>query len=381
MKRWQSMTNGLRNLLEKLGWTQQRWEEDNFPRIFEEKWESLPHATRIAATLLGHGYDTWSNCDNAPCLERYQYVQNKFAEIKWHQMSKATKLNMKMLGWNQGLWDTGGKAESLQLQWEELAHEQKAAAMFLGHTRSTWQACAEWIDPLTTPPPVTQKPKDPNRAVRAQMTIHRPFTEISGNLQGNGVPNQDGVASPSFVIVFERSLARSIFCRNPWVEDDGTNYTNPDGSPKCIAQDLLEKSADRVKTIRVVKGSIIVDFMIEANRTADEPTSAECLLDLSRQLRNVRSPACRDKEFGRFAEVAEVEEIDVPEEEAIRQGEVLEFEKTRKRYHSGNACELHSDKKNGKQACVSGTQRAQRPALAFSILAMLATFAVGKHGY
>lgn len=383
MMNWQSMTNGLRELLEALGWTQTRWEEDNFPRIFEEPWETLPHTIKTAAILLGHGYDTWANCLNAPCLERYQYVKDKFTDVKWEQMSKATKLNLKMLGWSSDLWDTGGNAESLQLQWEELAHEQQAAATFLGHTRETWQGCANWKDPQTTPSPITMKPKDPNRAIRARMVIHRPFTEISGNLQGNGVPGNDGVASPSFVIVFERSLARSIFCRNPWVEDDGTNYTNPDGSPKCIAQDLLEKSQDRVKTIRVVKGSIIVDFMIDANKTADEPNSADCLLDLSRQLRNVRSPACRDKEFGRFAEVAEVFELEVPETEAQRQEEVLEFEKTRKQYNSGNACQLHSDAKHGRNACVSRTQRSQRPAaLVLSIVAMLlATFVVGKRGY
>jgi hypothetical protein len=384
MKDWQSFSTGVRDILESLGWTQERWEEDNFPRIFEEPWETLPYEIKTAAILLGHGYDTWANCINAPCLERYQYVKDKFMDVKWYQMSKATKLNLKMLGWSEDLWDTGGNAESLQMQWEELAIEQQAAAMFLGHTRETWQGCAEWQDPQSTVPPVTKKPKDPNRAIRARMVIHRPFTEISGNLQGNGVPRRgdDGVASPSFVIVFERSVARAIFCRNPWVEDDGTNYTNNDGSPKCIAQDLLEQSQHRVKTIRVVKGSIIADFIIEANNTPDEPTSAECLLDLSRQLRNVRSPACRDIEFGRFAEVADVFELEVPESEAQRQEEVLQFEKTRKQYNSGNACQLHSDVKNGKNACVSGTQRARRPALlVLGIVVMLAVFVVGKDEY
>jgi len=382
MKDWYSFSTGLREILESLGWTQERWEEDNFPRIFEEPWEALPFETKTSAILMGHGYDTWTKCKNAPCLERYQYVKDKFKGVKWYQMSKATKLSLKMLGWSPDLWDTGGNAESLQLQWEELQSEQQAAAMFLGHTRETWQGCAEWIDPQTTISPITKKPKDPNRAIRARMVIHRPFTEISGNLQGNGVPGQDGVASPSFVIVFERAIARAIFCRNPWVEDDGTNYTNNDGSPKCLAQDLLEKSQERVKTIRVVKGSIIVDFIIEAHKSPDEPTSESCLLDLSRQLRNVRAPACRDIEFGRFAEVADVFELEVPESEAQRQEEVLEFEKTRKQYNAGNACQLRSDSKNGKNACVSRTQRAQRPAtLALSIVVMLAIFEVSKHEY
>lgn len=376
------MTNGLRETLEILGWTQERWEEDNIPRIFGERWDTLSVEAKTAAILLGHGYDTWGNCLEAPCLERFQYVKDKFAGVKWDQMSKATKLNLKMLGWSSDLWDTGGNSESVQLQWEELAYEQQAAAMFLGHTRETWQGCADWKDPQVTVPPITVKPKDPLRPIRARMIIHRPFTEISGNLQGNGVPGQgDGVASPSFVVVFERAIARAIFCRNPWVEDDGSNYTNNDGSAKCIAQDLLNQQQERVKTIRIVKGSIIVDFMIDANQTADEPSSADALLDLSRQLRNVRSPACRDIEFGRFAEVADVHELEVPESEAQRKKEVLEFEETRKRYNSGNACQLHSDAKGGRNACVSRSQRPQRLSKVIGVLAILAAFAVSHHEY
>lgn len=350
-----------------LGWTEERWAEDETPPMFEMHWFDLDDNVRRAAVHIGYSRDTWSDCQEAPCLERFNYVKRKFEGVKWADMSPATQLAMKMLGYSAGLWDAGQNSETLQMQWQELAHEQQTAAMFLGHTRDTWQGCANWQDPITTIPPNTERPKDPMRAVRGRMLIDRSFTEISGHLQGSFA--EEHSASPSFVVVFERAVARAVFCRNPWVEDDGTAYTDNDGKPKCVRRDLMEQQMDRIKVIRVVKGSIIVDFMIYANRTADEPLATDSLLDLGRQLQNRRSPASRDIEFGRFAVVAELEEVDIPPDEAKKHQEVLAFEGTRGMYNNENACQLQSDKKHGINACPSSSLR-QRP-LALAALAAL----------
>merc|ERR1719409_833000 len=156
----------------------------------------------------------------------------------------------------------------------------------------------------------------------------------------------------SFVSVFQRAVARAVFCRNPWAADDGTRFEDSDGRPKCARRDLLEGSEFRVQVQRVAKGSIIVDFVVRPNRTADEPTAAEVLLELSRQLGNRRSPVCRDVEFGHFAVVAEVVEVDVPQDYHVKAQQAAVFEGTRSAYDEGNACELHRRKGTGR-GCAS----------------------------
>lgn len=42
------------------------------------------------------------------------------------------------LGWNKTLWDEDGKADTEDLDWEELSHEQRKAAEALGYHPKLW---------------------------------------------------------------------------------------------------------------------------------------------------------------------------------------------------------------------------------------------------
>lgn len=141
---------------------------------------------------------------------------------------------------------------------------------------------------------MTTAPLDPYRTVRVRMVIERPFSEISGNVYGSKVAQ----LPTSFIDVFERSVARSLFCGNPPLSHDSSTYIAPDGTPLCILQANFERQHKRVQVVTVAEqGGIVVDFFIAANTTTYDPTAFELYEALLRQIASAASPLTQDPAF------------------------------------------------------------------------------------
>jgi hypothetical protein len=260
-----------------------------------------------------------------------------------------------LLEHSPSLWAAHGaaKIETMQVRWEELSAEQRRQAAFLGHSLGTWQGCNQnWVAPDAGN--VTTAPVDPLRIVRGRMTIQRPFTEISGNVYGQQV----ATLPTSFIEMFERSVARALFCGNPPLSPNMLTYVDVDGDPLCIVRSNYEMQKRRIKVVTVVEGSIIVDFRIQSNYTTAQPTSAQLFAALEKLLESQTSPLCQDSEFGRFASVASVEEVPYANLKEDQLAEALEFEKLRGAYGDMSICQLESDSRDNPRPCVpSAAQR------------------------
>jgi len=173
--------------LEELGWSERSWYEYEPPAPMQLAWKELPYAQRIAAQLLGYREDVWMKCPMAPCLDRFRYIRDKFASVRWADLKEAEKRAWMLLGHSPELWKNGRNPASMQMRWEELSAEQRRQAEFLGHSQGTWQGCNDaWVAPPEYSNGTAVK-LDENRIVRGRMTIQRPFTEISGNVYGQQV--------------------------------------------------------------------------------------------------------------------------------------------------------------------------------------------------
>jgi hypothetical protein len=350
---------GIRSRLAHLGWSEKSWVEGERPASYRIAWYDLPFPQRVTARLLGFTMDTWEGCVESPCLERFSYVKRKYVNTQWPSMNLAQQRAWMMLGHTEPLWEVGGqfRAEDMQVRWDELSPEKQGEAIFLGHSSGTWQGCnEEWSPPGTSNVTNnTQPPPDPYRAVRVRMVIERPFSEISGNVYGSKVAQMP----TSFIKVFERSIARALFCGNPNLDYDKSTYVNNDGSPLCILQADFERQHKRVQVVTVEEhGGIVVDFFIAKNNTVADDTPEMLFEALVRQLQSPPSPLTQDSEFGRFAEVASAEEIPLSNLSPEERAKALEFERMRAMYNDGNACQLVSDGRNGAVRC--GTSAAHR---------------------
>merc|ERR1719215_536722 len=320
------MPRALRGLLEELGWQERSWLEYEEPAPLRLKWLDLSYRQRQAALLLGYSEDTWARCPMSPCLDRAAYVRQKFNNIRWGDMKLATQRAWLLLEHSPELWAKGKQPRTRTVRWEELSTEQQRQATFLGHNLGTWQGCNEqWKAPEVPDTNFTLALKSPTRVVRARMTIARPFTDISGNIYGQEVASMP----TSFVDIFERSVARALFCGNPPLSPTMQTYVGQDGKPLCIVESAYLRQRNRVKVVTVVEGSIIVEFYIQANQTAEDRTPVELLAMLDTMLSSLTSPLCQDMEFGRFASRAEVEEVPLSIMEYNERVEALAFEKLR----------------------------------------------------
>jgi len=353
--RWRTMARAIRDRLEELGWSERSWLEGEEPAPLKLTWLELPYSQRQSAQLLGYSEDTWMKCPTAPCLERFRYVTEKYEGVQWHDMKLSVQRAWMLLEHSPSLWAAHGaaKIETMQVRWEELSAEQRRQAAFLGHSLGTWQGCNQnWVAPDAGN--VTAAPLDPLRIVRGRMTIQRPFTEISGNVYGAQV----ATLPTSFIEMFERSVARALFCGNPPLSPNMQTYVDVDGDPLCIVRSNYEMQKRRIKVVTVVEGSIIVDFRIQSNYTTAQPTSAQLFAALNKLLESQTSPLCQDSEFGRFARVGTVEEVPYANLKEDQLAEALEFEKLRGAYGDMSICQLESDSRDNPKPCVpSAAQR------------------------
>lgn len=314
----------------------------------QRPWFNLTTSQLITAKLLGYVEDVWAGCPFAPCLERFDYVRNKYPRsLAWLSMKLSQRQAWQLLGHTEELWERGRNPSTMQLRWDELAPEQKDAATFLGHSPGTWQGCNEdWTAPVIPGTNVTL-PSTTIPMVRARMTIERSFTAISGNIYGSQV----ATLPTSFVQVFERSVARALFCGNPAFSPDPASYLDAQGEALCILQEDYNRQRNRIRVLTVNEGSIIVEFTIGENQTIEDPSAATLFETLSRQMTREHSPLKHDAEFSYYSQAASVVEIPLSPEEYAETQKALQFEQLRSKYDVDNACELYADMRNGPVNC------------------------------
>lgn len=346
---WATMPSGIRSNLETLGWSTVSWMDGVRPSPYMTAWSDLSLDQSIAARILGYVHSTWHGCPNAPCTDRFAYVQQRYQDVAWTSMKLAYQWAWELLGHDQVSWDLGGPSNTIMLtqSWEELTPEQQSQATFLGHSQGTWQGCSLADASANATFNVST---DPLRPVRVRMTIQRPFSDISGNVFGASLDQ----LPTSFIALFEASVARALFCENPPLGDGMSTYTGPDGEPLCLLQSNLDKqqgSEHRLRVVTVMEGSIIVDFIIEPNTTHADPTAVFLFEELGRQLDLPNSPIALDSQFGSFAQVASVIEVPFDYLTYDQRNAALALETIRGAYDSSNACILKSDVRNDINNC------------------------------
>eukprot|EP00927_Polykrikos_kofoidii_P058656 TRINITY_DN5330_c0_g1_i2.p1 TRINITY_DN5330_c0_g1~~TRINITY_DN5330_c0_g1_i2.p1 ORF type:complete len:792 (-),score=117.33 TRINITY_DN5330_c0_g1_i2:78-2453(-) len=356
--KWETMPTGIRGRLEELGWSERMWLEMEEPATMKLSWADLPYTQRQAALLLGYREDTWARCPQSPCLERFAYVQNKYNGVRWQNLKLAQQRAWMLLEFGPESW---GKSlpKTMQNRWEELTMAQRQQATFLGHSMGTWQGCNQnWqaIDGAANNE-TSAGTMDPNRIVRGRMTIALPFTNIAGNVYGQEV----ATLPTSFIEIFERSVARALFCGNPPWSSSPDTYIDVDGTPLCIVFKSYEMQRRRIRVLTVVEGSIIVDFYILANQTAEQATAPVLFEALAVLLDSPTSPLTMDMEFGRFAQQATVREVPFSNLEYDQLQRVLELEELRGQYGPRNGCQLNVDFRKQPTNCPSTTSAARRP--------------------
>jgi hypothetical protein len=353
---WEDIKPGYRERLKDLGWGPKSWFDGERPAVMQSSWigtGAITSVQRTSARIIGYTLDTWTSgtqCPSAGCIERYAYFQKKWAGRPWMSLKLSERRAWMLLDHSKAKWNAIPRSlpSAMQKKWVEITPEQRAAAMELGSSEGVWQGCnSEWGMTNATQN-VTQE-EDANTYVRARMTIDRPFSEVSGNVQGNAVASMP----VSFIRVFENAVARALFCGNPPLSLDPASYIGTDGGPLCIQGTNFEMQRKRVKVLSVVEGSIVVNFYLVANATPSQPTSRE-LFDLFQRQLNQKStsPICHDLHFGRYAKVATMEEIKIKLYPDEVQGPI-EFEKKRNMYNAGNMCLLHQDAVDGVTTCAS----------------------------
>lgn len=356
------MPSGVQRHLVTLGWTERTWVEGERPALAKVPWHELDGVNLLAAQLLGFAEDTWDMCPRSDCRARLEYLQKRWSTHHWTTMRNAEQRAWRLLGQDEATWTkpspTNVYATAFQ-RWDELTTEAKEAARFLGHSEASWAGCAEgWETPkqdaLTQP-----LFEDPDRTVRATMTIIRPFSEISGNVYGQQV----AALPESFVKIFETSIARVLYCGNPASAADPGVYL--DGQDAiCNDQARFENQKHRVRVVAIRQGSIIVDFIICGRKNdaprgvcdgytwnATDTSAAENLAYIQRQLELRNSSLLFEKDLGRFAEAATVEEVRLRTIEDGKLVKVMTFERLRAFYGENTACELLEDKRNNISYC------------------------------
>lgn len=350
---WVHMEEPFQDRLRELGYNEKRWTNGDSPTLHKE-YKDLTAGQKVSVRLAGYVSDTWDGCPLAQCEERFTYVKKKYGDVQWMQMSVAQRRAWKLLGHNEQLWTDGGMMNTimLKMQWEELSLEQRAQALFLGHSSGTWQGCnSDWGKPVASNKTdfLTSGyiSTSIERTVRARMVIRRPFAEVSGNVYGAAVSK----LPTSFIQVFEEALARALFCANPPLSEDPTTYIASDGQPLCILTEIYQTQRHRVKVMSVVEGSILVDFFVARNQTAEEVPAPSLYDSLKRMLESDTSPLCQDMHFGKFARVAQVEEIPLSHLSEDELAQAAEFEQMRGKYGIDTACLLLSDAREGVKVC------------------------------
>jgi len=372
---WREMQQPFQDRLKELGYDEKRWTNGDGATL-KKAYVDLTEAEKISVRLAGYVSDTWDGCPDARCEERFTYLKNKYSDIQWSALTVAQRRAWQLLGHNEQLW-AGGMMNtvSMQLTWEELSLEQRAQAEFLGFSRGTWQGCNDnWGQGLGGN--ATQDndfiSTSIERTVRSRMTIRRPFAEVSGNVYGSAVDR----LPTSFIQVFEEAVARALFCSNPPLSEDPSTYIDTDGTPLCIQKGNYDTQRHRVKVMTVIEGSIIVDFFLARNQTVAELPAPSLFESLHRMLQLKTSPLCQDMHFGKFAQVAYMEEIPLSllSEDELERAAI--FEVMRNQYGPETACQLLTDAREGVVKCPTMTSACapvEGASILLVVIAMIAT--------
>jgi len=370
---WTSMKPPFQLRMRQLGYDEERWTNGEAPTIYKD-YDELTPGQEVAVRLAGFVKDIWDDCPDTICEDRFEYVVRKYKGVAWDDMATAQKRAWMLLEFTPQLWAEGGmdNTPAKQKRWTELSLDQQIQAAFLGHSEGSWQGCdLGWKSPVMNETgPASQISTSPIRTVRGRMVIRRPFQEVSGNVYGAAVAKLPS----SFMAIFERAVARALFCVNPPLSEDPSTYIANDGTPLCIKKDIFEMQKKRVKVLAVVEGSIIVDFFLASNATAKELPSPELFASLKRMVESETSPLCQDMEFGKYATVASVEEVPLSHLSEAEMATALQFEQTRDKYGPGTACVLQSDARLGVVKCPTAGAFRQASSVGM-LLASLVVFA------
>jgi hypothetical protein len=66
--------------------------------------------------------------DNSPVWEKYE----------WDRIPNHFKEHWMVMGWDEAMWNAGGKASTDNMSWSELSGDQKNSATALGYTQDRW---------------------------------------------------------------------------------------------------------------------------------------------------------------------------------------------------------------------------------------------------
>lgn len=133
----------------KLGFSNKTaWDNGEFPSSFllrKVLWADLSDEERDAAISSGWNLFSWDGCPNMDCIDMLHYVEQStmpvVAKRKWNTFSVGYQKLLEVVGWTQGLWDTGKMSLLLLKPWDSQEPEVQAAAKLLGHTKDTWERC------------------------------------------------------------------------------------------------------------------------------------------------------------------------------------------------------------------------------------------------
>mmetsp|Transcript_53256 Transcript_53256/g.127376 ORF Transcript_53256/g.127376 Transcript_53256/m.127376 type:complete len:640 (-) Transcript_53256:28-1947(-) len=375
---WREMQQPFQDRLRELGYDEKRWTNGDGATL-TEAYIDLSDAEIISVRLAGYVSDTWDGCPNAQCEDRFSYLKRKYTGVAWLGLTVAQRRAWQLLDHSEQLW-SGGMMNtiSMQLTWDELSLEQRAQAEFLGFSKGTWQGCnTAWGQ--NTGGNATQNDgiisTSIERTVRARMVIRRPFAEVSGNVYGSAVDR----LPTSFIQVFEEAVSRALFCSNPPLSEDPSTYVDVDGTPLCIQKENYETQKHRVKVMTVVEGSIIVDFFLARNQTTAELPAPSLFESLLRMLELKTSPLCQDMNFGKFAQVADMQEIPLSllSEDELQTAAV--FELMRNQYGPETACQLLTDAREGPVKCPTVTSASVQQGYKLTLILSAGLFNFGGH--
>ena len=66
--------------------------------------------------------------DNSPVWEKYE----------WDRIPNQFKEHWMVMGWDEAMWNAGGKASTDNMSWSELSKDQQNSATALGYTQDRW---------------------------------------------------------------------------------------------------------------------------------------------------------------------------------------------------------------------------------------------------
>jgi hypothetical protein len=90
----------------------------------------MGHAKQ-GAPAFGSGDDfptPGTTSDNAPVWEKYE----------WDRIPNQFKEHWMVMGWDEAMWNAGGKASTDNMSWSELSRDQQNSATALGYTQDRW---------------------------------------------------------------------------------------------------------------------------------------------------------------------------------------------------------------------------------------------------